>query len=272
MRKKSLPMILLAASLGFMASVANAAPDWAKVETTKVFVFHPGTTPWQWVTTKGKHGGSRGLIRGETCVGCHMEGTDLNLDMARISSEFEPSGSPKTMIYPVKLQAAYDAENLYVRLTFTPPAGGFDKGDKENELKATVLLADPAVPMGSQVGCWATCHSDARTMPSADSKKSKYVTEGSYALMQWTNKGQVSDGSITTERKMTGAGNNVKAEGGTNGKEYTVTFTRKNPGEGKSIPIGVAIHADNASGRFHHVSLGYVLGIGAEGDIKATKQ
>ncbi|MEY4592338.1 MAG: hypothetical protein RIR18_1233 [Pseudomonadota bacterium] len=272
MRKKSLPMILLATCLGFIASVANAAPDWTKVETTQVFVFYPGTTPWQWVTTKGKHGGSRGLVRGETCIGCHMEGGDLNLDMARISSEFEPAGAPKTKIYPVKLQTAYDAENLYIRLTFTPPSGGFDKGDQDNELKATVLLADPAVPLGNQVGCWASCHSDARTMPGADSQKLKYVKEGSYALMQWTDKGNISDGSVSDARRMTGGNAGVKAESSKNGSEYTVTFTRKNPGEGKAIPMGIAIHADHASGRFHHVSLGYVLGIGAEGDIKATKQ
>lgn len=272
MRKKPLSAILLAAGLSLVTSMANAAPDWSKVEATQIFLFHPGVTPWQWVSTKGKHGGSRGLVRGETCVGCHIEGNDLNLDMARISAEFEPAGSPKTMLYPAKLQAAYDTENLYIRLTFTPPAGGSNKGDKEHELKATVLFADPAVPLGKQVGCWASCHTDARTMPGADEKKTKYAQEGSYALMQWTNKGLVSDGSIGTERKQSGGGNNVKAEGSKTGEAYTVTFTRKNPGEGKAIPMGVAIHADHAAGRFHHVSLGYNLGIGADGDIKAVKQ
>ena len=43
-------------------------------------------------------------------------------------------------------------------------------------------------------------------------------------------------------------------------------------GEGKVIPIGIAIHGDHAAGRFHHISLGYKLGIGADGDIKAVKQ
>jgi hypothetical protein len=38
------------------------------------------------------------------------------------------------------------------------------------------------------------------------------------------------------------------------------------------VPFGVAIHADNSHGRFHHVSLGYKLGIGADGDVKAVKQ
>ena len=59
------------------------------------------------------------------------------------------------------------------------------------------------------------------------------------------------------------------------GETYTVTFTRKLSGtlaEGKATPFGVAIHSDHASGRFHHVSMGYTMGFGAEGDIKSTKQ
>ena len=42
--------------------------------------------------------------------------------------------------------------------------------------------------------------------------------------------------------------------------------------EGKATPIGVAIHSDHTIGRFHHVSMGYTLGVGADGDIKAAKQ
>ena len=36
--------------------------------------------------------------------------------------------------------------------------------------------------------------------------------------------------------------------------------------------LGIGIHADNAGGRFHHVSLEYTLGIGTDGDVKAVKQ
>jgi hypothetical protein len=64
----------------------------------------------------------------------------------------------------------------------------------------------------------------------------------------------------------------AKAEGSKNGDTYTVTFTRKNPGEGKAIPFGIAIHGDHAGGRFHHVSLGYTLGVGVAGDVTVVKQ
>ena len=110
-------------------------------------------------------------------------------------------------------------------------------------------------------------------MPGAKPDKTKYVKEGSYALMQWASKGNVvSDGSVTTERKMSGGNTGAKAEATKDGDNYVVTFTRKSPGEGKVVPMGIAIHADYASGRFHHVSLGYNLGVGVAADIKAVKQ
>lgn len=265
---------LLAGALLSFAAGAQAAPDWSKVPKRDVQVFHAGVSPIEWVTKKSDHSGSTGLRKGESCVGCHEEKGGLNFDFKRLASkDLEPQGAPKTMNFPVVVQAAYDKDNLYIRLSFKAPAGGADKGDKDNEVKATVLLADAKVGQGALVGCWASCHSDARTMPGADEKKTKYTKEGGYELMQWASKGnKVSDGSVTSERKMSGGGAGVKAEASKGGDGYTVTFTRKNPGEGKSVPMGVAIHADHASGRFHHVSLGYTLGIGADGDIKATKQ
>jgi len=272
---KSIASTALAGALLVLASqAAVAAPDWGKVPKRDVHVFHAGVTPIEWATKKSDHSGTAGMKKGETCVGCHEEKGSLNFNFKRLADkELEPKGAPKTMSFPVSVQAAYDAANLYIRLSFKAPAGGADKGDKDNEVKATVLFADPKVPQADQYGCWQTCHTDARTMPGADDKKTKYTKEGAYELIQWASKGnKVSDGSVAGERKMSGGATGVKAQAEKSGDSYTVTFTRKNPGEGKSVPIGIAIHADHSHGRFHHVSLGYKLGIGADGDIKATKQ
>lgn len=272
---KSIVSVAVAGALLALGSQAFAAPDWGKVPKRDIQVFHPGIASIEWITKKSDHSGTSGLRKGESCVGCHEEKGGLNFNMKRMADakELEPKGAPKTMNFPVSVQAAYDAANLYIRLTFKAPAGGADKGDKDNEVKATLLFGDAKVPMGAQVGCWQSCHSDARTMPGADEKKTKYVKDGSYELVQWASKGnKVSDGTVTTERKMTGGSSGAKVEGGKSGDTYTLTFTRKNPGEGKTVPFGFAIHADNASGRFHHVSMGYALGIGADGDIKVTKQ
>ena len=275
MKKSTTSLLALGTLLLLGSQMAVAAPDWAKIPKRDINVFHPGVTPIEWVGKKSNHSGTAGLKKGETCIGCHEEKGTLNFNFKRLAdAELEPKGAPKTMIYPVSVQAAYDASNLYMRLSFKVPTGGADKGDKENEVKATVMFPDAKVPQAAQVGCWAACHTDARTMPGADDKKTKYTKEGSYELMQWRSaKGaKVADGTVTTERKMDGGALGAKAEGSKAGDTYTITFTRKNPGEGKTVPFGIAIHGDNASGRFHHVSLGYTLGVGAEGDVKAVKQ
>ena len=275
MNKTTFSTLVLGTLLSVGAPFAHAAPDWNKVPKRDINVFHAGVTPIEWINKKSDHSGTAGMKKGETCVGCHEEKSTLNFNFKRLADkELEPVGAPKTMIYPVAVQAAYDAANLYIRLTFKAPAGGADKGDKDNEVKATVMFPDAKVPQAAQVGCWAACHADARTMPGGADKKTKYTKEGSYELMQWKSaKGaKVADGTVTSERKMDGGTLGAKAEGAKAADTYTVIFTRKNPGEGKTIPFGLAVHGDNASGRFHHVSLGYTLGVGADGDVKAVKQ
>lgn len=279
MKKNVVSLAVMGAFLA-VGGQAFAAPDWSKIPTKNIEVFHPGVTPIEWATKKSEHSGSSGLKKGETCAGCHDEKGKLSLDVKRLASkDLEPKGAPKTMTFPVGVQAAYDATNLYLRLTFKAPAGAADPADKENEVKATVMFANDKVQQGEQVGCWATCHNDARTMPGADDKKTKYVKEGAMDLMQWKSaKGSKAvDGTVTDKRAMEGGKADVKAEGAKAGDTYTVTFTRKLAGgvvlaEGKAVPFGVAIHTDHATGRFHHISFGYKLGIGADGDVKAVKQ
>jgi hypothetical protein len=247
------------------------------VPKANIHVFHPGAAPIEWVTGKSEHSGSSGLKKGETCAGCHIEDGKLSLDLKRLASkEMEPKGAPKTMTYPVGVQAAYDATNLYVRLTFKAPAGGFDHSDKENEVKATVMFPDGKVPMGDQVGCWAACHQAAKGMP-AGKEKTKYATPGTMDLMQWKSSGKSVDGFVADKRNMEGGKAGATAEGAKAGDTYTVTFTRKLAGgvtlaAGKAVPFGIAIHADNSAGRFHHVSFGHTIGLGADGDVKAAKQ
>ena len=278
MQKKSVSLVVMGAFLALGSSMAFAAPDWSKVPKKDIHVFHPGVAPIEWVTGKGEHSGASGLKKGEACAGCHVEDGKLSLDLKRLASkEMEPKGAPKTMTYPVSVQAAYDATNLYVRLSFKAPAGGADHSDKDNEVKATVMFPNDKVTMGDQVGCWAACHKDARTMPGADDKKTKYATPGAMDLMQWASSGKTSDGMVSDKRNMTGGKAGVTAEGAKAGDVWTVTFTRKlaggvNLAPGKAIPFGVAIHADNAGGRFHHVSFGHTIGLGADGDVKAAKQ
>lgn len=279
------------------AQFAQAAPpDWNKVPKRQIEVFAPGVTPLEWMMNRSDHSGRTGINKGESCVGCHEEKGALNFDFKRLASkELEPVGAPRTLTFPVATQAAYDKENLYIRLSFKPPTdapGTVDKEDKApfHEVKAAVMLAGPKVAMGSQIGCWASCHQDVRSMPAADPKKKKYVADANVAAgnymdyFQWKSGEGGSgatqlDGHVAAERVNKGGQALLKAEGECKAGLCTVTFTRKLSGgeadlalaEGQVIPFGIAIHADKTVYRFHHVSLGYTLGLGANADIKASK-
>lgn len=132
-----------------------------------------------------------------------------------------------------------------------------------------------------------TEHGGARTMPGAAETKTKYVKGGSladgvfYDLNQWrSGENKAYDGYVATERVMEGGQALVSADGKLTDGVWTVEFTRKLRGgegdvaleSGKTYNFGFAIHDDSSIGRFHHVSLGYKLGIDTEADITALKQ
>jgi len=279
----------IAAAVASSAAFA-AAPDWSKVPAKTITVFYPGASPMEWITKGNEHGGARALKKGETCASCHNdEAADMGKKMAT-GQKLEPKPiKGKAASIPVQVQAANDGANLYLRFTWKQPASaGGEKMDKDNPVKIAFMLEDNKVPGANLSGCWETCHADARTMPDAkDDKKTKYVKEGSlaggkfYDLLQWTSgKGAKFDGYVADKRVMEGGKALVDAKGEKKGDEWSVVFTRKLAGgegdvtlaPGKTVNFGFAIHDDNAAGRFHHVSLGYTLGVDAKADITAAKQ
>jgi len=275
-------------SLALGAAGAIASPDWGKIPAREVTIFYPGVSPIEWITKGTDHGGARGLKKGESCAACHDEETaDMGQKMAA-GQKIEPAPiKGKAGSIPVKVQAAHDDGNLYLRFSWKQPAGGAPKMDPDNQVKLTVLMDDNKVEGADLAGCWQSCHGDVRTMPGVtDDKKTKYVAGGSlasgkfYDLMQWTSKGAKHDGYVADKRVMDGGKALVDAKGEKKGDEWTVTFTRKLAGggegdikmaSGKTYNIGFAIHDDHTKGRFHHVSLGYTLGIDTDADIKAVE-
>jgi len=268
---------------------AQAAPDWSKAPAKTITVFYPGVSPIEWITKGTEHGGARGLKKGETCASCHDEETGEMGKKMVTGQKIEPKPiKGKAAAIPVKVQAAHDGANLYLRFTWKQPAGGAEKMDKDNAVKLAVMLEDNKVERANLSGCWETCHQDARTMPEAkDDKKTKYVVGGDlkagkfYDLIQWTSKGAKHDGYVADKRVMEGGKALLEAKGEKKGDEWIVTFTRKLAGggegdivmaAGKTYNFGFAIHDDYTIGRFHHVSLGYSLGIDAKADLTAAKQ
>lgn len=285
--KNSLTTAITGFCLALGATAALAAPDWSKVPTREITVFYPGVSPIEWIMTGTEHGGARGIKKGESCAGCHDEETaDMGQKMVT-GQKIEPAPiKGKAGSIPVKVQAAEDDGNLYLRFTWKQPPGGADKMDPENAVKLSVMLEDNKVERADLSGCWETCHKDLRTMPGVtDDKKTKHVPGADlkagvfYDLIQWTSKGAKHDGYVADKRVMDGGKALVDAKGEKKGDEWIVTFTRKLAGggegdiamaKGKVYNFGFAIHDDHTHGRFHHVSLGYTLGIGVDADVKAV--
>lgn len=286
--QKKLIASSIALALAGAAGGAFAAPDWSKVPAKKITAFYPGVSPIEWITKGTEHGGARGLKKGETCASCHdEEAADMGNKMVT-GQKIEPKPiKGKAAAIPVSVQAANDGANLYLRFSWKQPAGGAEKMDKDNQVKLAFMLDDGKVERANLSGCWETCHQDARTMPDAkDDKKTKYVKDGSasgkfYDLLQWSSKANKGhDGYVADKRVMEGGKGLVEAKGEKKGEEWVVTFTRKlgaggegdvNLASGKVYNFGFAIHDDFSHGRYHHVSLGYTLGIDTKADITAGK-
>ncbi|MBK9135156.1 MAG: hypothetical protein IPM15_12695 [Betaproteobacteria bacterium] len=284
-----LHLVALAAA-AISTSALAAPPDWGKVPAKAITAFYPGASPLEWITKGSEHGGARALRKGESCASCHHdEAADMGKKMAT-GQKLEPKPiKGKAAAIPVQVQAANDGTNLYLRFSWKQPAGaGGDKMDKDNPVKLAFMLEDNKIPGANLSGCWETCHADARTMPDAkDDKKTKYVKDGAlaggkfYDLVQWSSgKGTKADGYVADKRVMDGGKALVDAKGEKKGDEWSVVFTRKLAGgegdvalaSGKTVNFGFAIHDDHSIGRYHHVSLGYTLGIDTKADISAAKQ
>jgi len=250
---------VLAVSLAAVAgsAIAAAPADWSKVPGRTVTVLYPGVSPIEWINKGTEHSGARGLREGDSCAACHeKELADMGNKMVT-GQKLEPHViKGKAASIPVNVQAVHDGANLYMRFTWKQPAGGGEKMDADNQVKLAFMLAPDGMTIKSgkkdldianKGGCWGTCHEDSRTMPDA---------------------------------KETGGTALIEAKGEKKGDTWTVTFARKFAGgtgdialaPGKTVNFGMAIHDDHTHGRFHHVSMGYSLGIDAKADITAAKQ
>ena len=282
----------LALALGAGAADAAAPADWSKVPSKTITLFYPGAAHWEWMQKATEHSGIKGMRKGESCAGCHdQETADMGKKMVT-GQKVEPAPPKgKAAAIPVTVQAAHDGSNMYIRFSWKqPPSAGGAKQDPDNPVKLAFMLEDNKIEMANLAGCWLTCHQDARTMPDAkDDKRTKYVAGGALAggkffdLLQWkSGKGaKPADGYVADKRVMEGGKALVDVKAEQKGDTWTVTFARRLTGgegdvtlvAGKAYNFDVAIHDDSAIGRFHHVSLGYSLGLdNAKVDINVVKQ
>jgi hypothetical protein len=285
----------MALALGLAAGATLASPPkWDGVEPAELMLFYPGIASIEWVLgdiriDRERHSGSRVFRMGDRCIECHLEDPEelVEIGAAIAAGErMEPTplaGKPGTI--PLTVKAAYDDDVLYLQFSWRqPPGSGGAQMDPANPVKIGFMLDAGKVELADQSGCWASCHADARTMPDGGEGRSKYVSGGSladgvfYDLLQWrSGEDKAYDGYVADTRVMEGGQALKRAKGKLEGDTWTVEFVRSFAGgdgdvmlkRGGVYNIGVAIHDDHALGRFHHVTMGYTLGIDAEADIVA---
>lgn len=194
---------IILATLAGIAVPAWAADatklDWSAVPRSEVTLFYPGQASLQFVTGKEhRKGAAKAVLGGEPCLNCHKgEEAEIGAKIAA-GKRLEPHPvAGKRGSIPLTVQAAFDKENLYLKL-FWPAkqAGAFHEyavyrdgkwetyGTHRNnaavadgKLKAsyedrfTVMLGETSGVSGfASQGCWVTCHNDMRYMPDEPKK------------------------------------------------------------------------------------------------------
>ena len=281
--------------------------DWGSVEATTVKVFYPGVTSWDYLRGKD-HGTGGNVVKKleKACADCHVskDGSyDIKSDkiisgaLNKVDSgdplEPEPL-SGMSGFKDVTIQAAYDSENIYLRVQW-PGSGA---STSEEEADRVSFQVSNKIKSFSLYGCFITCHDDQTGMPENRGEKKKlygYFTEGKSQdkLDGYLSKGQFMDlweaYFVGTDVKSEDEyilesrhedNNDLAATGSFEGGKYTVVITRKlNTGDkgdielkdGKAFSAGIAIHDNKNKDRKHYTSFPITIGLSAAGDIKAKK-
>lgn len=167
-----------------VASSANAASavtsggttvaanvNWEAAPAQTITLFYPGTASMEWIHGRD-HGGKRSFTKGDRCMECHGEETADMGEKIVTGEKLETQLIPgKRGSIPVTVQAAYDAENLYMKFTWPETAhapvpfveGG--KMDPANPVKLAMMFGTDDVEFADRSGCWGSCHDDVANMP-----------------------------------------------------------------------------------------------------------
>ena len=316
----NVPLLLV---LGFFCiSTVNAAEvDWPKVETTTVKVFYPGVASWEFLRSED-HGRGASVVKKnkKSCADCHVGkdgGYDIKADqiisgelkMTESKEPFEPQPiAGATGFKDLKLQAAYDSENIYLRIQWQGSGASVTDPAIATDGKADRIALQISNNIGSfnNYGCYITCHGDQDGMP--DNSGTEVTLYGYYTRDkdgsvrdQATLDGYLSKGQFIDLLEASFVGNEVKTEdmhildkriqdnndltatGGFENGTYTVVITRKLStgdkndivlSEGGIFNLGIAIHDNQNEGRKHYTSFPVSIGLSssaADANINSRK-
>jgi hypothetical protein len=196
MNKKALFLAWTALTTGPALAADPATIDWSKVPATKVPLFYPGQSSYEWLRSAAHENAVKETQRGDACVSCHDEEDaekDIGNELVK-GGRLEPTPvKGKDGYKELAVQAAFDDKNAYLRFQWKTlnnfPGSehqylrfdgkewkvyGYPKLDKVvqegkqpgiYEDRMSVMIDDGKVPGFAQQGCWLTCHDGQRDMP-----------------------------------------------------------------------------------------------------------
>ncbi len=312
--------ILSLLTVASLTTARAAEPDWSGISSTTVKVFYPGTTSWEFLRNDD-HGTGAAPVKTfkKACADCHVGDSgefDIKADqiisgsLKKVDSgeplEPEPlSGMPGFL--DVNVQAAYDAENIYLR--FQWQGSGASVADpslaEDDKADSISVQINNTIKSFALYGCFMTCHDDQTGMPyhrgeevtlygyytreKDDSMKSADALSGYHSkglfVDLWVaafagNEVKATDEYVLGERVKDGQ-NDLSATGSYENGQYTVVITRKlatgdgddlELKDGKEFTAGIAVHDNKNTGRKHYVSFPVTIGLSTSADVAAQKQ
>lgn len=201
-RSRARAILTPSIGLGAAAFIVLAAPspsmaappaDWGAVPAQTVKLFFPGQSGYEWLRS-AEHPGAALVKTGGACLTCHKGKEEkMGADIV-VGGKLEPhpiEGKQPTI--DLAVQAAYDADNLYMRFRWKTrndfpgsahPHWRFDGKEwsvygnprleeevwKEGkpaiyEDRLSLMIDNGGVPGFAEQGCWLTCHKGMRDMP-----------------------------------------------------------------------------------------------------------
>lgn len=153
--------------------------NWSGITPSELTLFYPGQSSMEWILKGSDHGGKRAFVTGDRCFDCHQD-EEKDIGSLIVSGDkVEPTPIPgKRGSIPIKVQAAHDANNLYMRFQWADgkhaavPFAENGKMDPVNPMKLAIMLTTDdedgsKVEYADRAGCWQSCHHDAKNMPDA---------------------------------------------------------------------------------------------------------
>lgn len=178
--------------------------SWDDDEVSELTLFYPAQVSWQWLSSEA-HPGSADLLAGTACAACHTG--EIAPHPAELGERLvgHPTLDPdpvegKRPSIELAIQAAYDDENVYLRLEWESeepgvyndyfrfngeewerysgerpdtPEGRLAQEDRLSVMigSGNVLAFDGAEFGFENIGCFAACHSSLTDMPLAPSSE-----------------------------------------------------------------------------------------------------